>query len=289
MKKIIATGFILTSVTSILVGFTHGPDRHPASDQQNSKRAYKYSTAQSCQEMSSDFFSESLSALSGFLVGANQKNLFKSPTEKILRPFSSDGCSMSADGALGSEWVNCCVEHDTAYWIGGTKADKDQADLQLQQCMAQNNSPRIGRFYRFFVGRLGGPNSSQKFRWGYGWNYRRPYAPITPDEVEQVQHLYGADLSITLKNLAKNFVTLTWTCSKSDPVLKGFSQDEEEIYKFLNSNLKISDIIRWAKKVHDDSDVRQYEVQLEKCAKPMTFVVSTKDSQILQVENQCEE
>ena len=34
--------------------------------------------------------------------------------------FTSDGCSLWFDGC----WVKCCVQHDLAYWRGGTSKER---------------------------------------------------------------------------------------------------------------------------------------------------------------------
>lgn len=80
-----------------------------------------------------------MSALSGFAVGPAAR-VFKSPDEKILRPFFSDGCSKTPDKApLASEsnsWSSCCYQHDIAYWAGGTESAKEEADANLENCIA---------------------------------------------------------------------------------------------------------------------------------------------------------
>ena len=47
-----------------------------------------------------------------------------------LRPFTSDGCSVFPDGTISQsrKWLKCCVEHDKAYWLGGTYAERLAAD-----------------------------------------------------------------------------------------------------------------------------------------------------------------
>ncbi|WP_216662021.1 hypothetical protein [Niveibacterium sp. COAC-50] len=42
-----------------------------------------------------------------------------------LKPFTTDGCSSFPDGTPWQQtlWLDCCVKHDIAYWIGGTKEE----------------------------------------------------------------------------------------------------------------------------------------------------------------------
>lgn len=47
----------------------------------------------------------------------------------------SDGCTFFPDG----DWRRCCVEHDQAYWRGGDKRDRLEADIHLFACIARKN------------------------------------------------------------------------------------------------------------------------------------------------------
>jgi hypothetical protein len=89
--------------------------------------------------------------------------------EEPLPPkhFQSDGCSCWFDG----DWVDCCVNHDLVYWMGGTRAERKVADIELRRCVSAEGHPFIA--WTMYLGvRMGGvwwlPTS---FRWGYGWNY----------------------------------------------------------------------------------------------------------------------
>ncbi len=87
-------------------------------------------------------------------------------------PFTTDGCSMSPDG----NWVECCIEHDLAYWCGGGEQARNQADMRLRRCIvAKRRSALLGSL-AYATTRLGG--SAQlpfPWRWGYGWNPCRGY------------------------------------------------------------------------------------------------------------------
>lgn len=51
-----------------------------------------------------------------------------------LQPFASDCCSMFPDRApIGNaDWCTCCLDHDIAYWKGGTEQDRLAADQALE-------------------------------------------------------------------------------------------------------------------------------------------------------------
>lgn len=78
--------------------------------------------------------------------------------------FTTDGCSRSLDDG----WVACCIEHDIAYWCGGSEADRKVADQNFKRCVNQQNNV-VGNLYYLGV-RLGGvPWLPTPWRWGYGW------------------------------------------------------------------------------------------------------------------------
>jgi len=62
-----------------------------------------------------------------------------------LAPFTSDGCSSFPDGTLKQQelWLDCCVEHDKAYWLGGDYADRLQADKDLEACVGKVGEKRL--------------------------------------------------------------------------------------------------------------------------------------------------
>jgi hypothetical protein len=108
-----------------------------------------------------------------------------------LKPFSTDGCSKFPDGIAGYEdlWKYCCIEHDLAYWKGGTYQQRLQADRRLKQCVASVGHPLIGKIMLAGVRVGGSPYLDTPFRWGYGWPFGRGYKALSPDEIKQVQRL----------------------------------------------------------------------------------------------------
>ncbi len=214
------------------------------------------------------------SALSGMKAGPGSFYNWRKSNGRVLRPFASDGCSMSPDGVPGSdrEWVQCCVHHDVDYWLGGTEAEKEAADNELQRCIARKGYPEIGRLYRAFVKRFGGANSSQIFRWGYGWNYKRPYSPLSESEESMVSEEHGRSSDRLKRDLKDNFAHLTRVCDTYDYGLQGLSRDEEEIYRILGERLESDDVIEWAKPGDYNLEKREYLVKLHSCPKTIIFI-----------------
>ena len=113
-------------------------------------------------------------------------------TESELQPFASDGCSLFPDSSPISEndWCSCCFEHDLSYWRGGTAAEREQADLLLQECVAEKTGDEALAVMMHEGVRLGGsPYFYSWYRWGYGWGYERQYQPLTPAEVKTAESL----------------------------------------------------------------------------------------------------
>ena len=106
-----------------------------------------------------------------------------------LQPFSTDGCSFFPDRNLigKTDWCNCCLTHDLAYWQGGTSEARLDADQQLKACVlrASGNKELADLIYAG-VRLGGGPYFYTPYRWGYGWSYGRRYALLTPAELESV-------------------------------------------------------------------------------------------------------
>lgn len=109
-------------------------------------------------------------------------------TAQELKTFSSDGCSLFPDGdrADRKRWCVCCLQHDIAYWRGGTEDERKSADEQLRSCVTERTgNALLAETMYLGVGTGGGPAAPTGYRWGYGWNYGRGYAPLTDQEIAQ--------------------------------------------------------------------------------------------------------
>ena len=107
----------------------------------------------------------------------------KSPN--TLNDFSSDGCSLFPDHSLinSDNWCECCLEHDIAYWQGGTEEQRLEADKQLRDCVLQKTGNQALADAMYQGVRFGGsPYFYNWYRWGYGWSYERKYQKLTLEE-----------------------------------------------------------------------------------------------------------
>jgi hypothetical protein len=88
-----------------------------------------------------------------------------------LQSFTTDGCSFWPD----EPWLQCCIEHDIAYWCGGTATQRRQADAALMQCVEALDYPLTSWLMGLGV-RIGGhPWLPLPWRWGYGREWPRSY------------------------------------------------------------------------------------------------------------------
>lgn len=115
-----------------------------------------------------------------------------------LKPFKSDGCSMFPDRmqVLG-DWCSCCVDHDIAYWQGGTKFQKDSADQCLRECVwsVTFSDALADAMYRGVeVG--GSAFFPTWYRWGYGWKFGRGYDSLSVSQLDSVQMYLNRYFSI---------------------------------------------------------------------------------------------
>jgi hypothetical protein len=92
------------------------------------------------------------------------------PGRQPPRPFTTDACTWWPDG----DWGACCIEHDIAYWCGGTAAERDAADHELRACIARDHSALLAASTYLGVRGGGAAWLPTPWRWGYGWQWSDP-------------------------------------------------------------------------------------------------------------------
>lgn len=115
-----------------------------------------------------------------------------------LKDFWSDGCTLFPDGTLKDRtlWCDCCFNHDIAYWRGGSKEERKDADKALRECVLARTGNKALANMMYDGVRVGGsPVFPTWYRWGYGWKYGRGYKPLTEEEQKQV-----AEMLVRYKN-----------------------------------------------------------------------------------------
>lgn len=210
---------------------------------------------------------ERTNALFGMLVGKNTLEVNK----HILRPFKSDGCSLSPNSFFKANFVECCVEHDIAYWLGGTSEQKNDADAKFKACM--NNKIKSNysgtaydsiAFTYYWGVRIGGqadmPNS---FRWGYGWNYLRGYSPLTKEEFQQAENLYGKNLDLLRSQLQNKTFKYSLQLYTFDNSIYTFLPSDKIVYSYLRRVLSKTDTVTYGSQTILDAKTQSYTIKLE--------------------------
>ena len=134
-----------------------------------------------------------------------------------LAPFTTDGCSLFPNGnpQHKSLWFQCCIQHDMAYWMGGTEQQRLDADLALEQCVNELGEPKIASIMLAGVRAGGTPYLPSSYRWGYGWSLQRGYLALNPEEKLQVENRLQA-LDSLIQNTLSN-IKNTSTESTTSP------------------------------------------------------------------------
>lgn len=103
------------------------------------------------------------------------------------RPFFTDSCTGWIDGDLHE----CCVEHDIAYWCGGSKRGRLDADRRFRACAEERSPAQSGLVY--YGVRMGGvPWLPTSWRWGYGHPFGAGYAEPKPEQSPAEGALLGS-------------------------------------------------------------------------------------------------
>ncbi len=113
-----------------------------------------------------------------------------------LRIFKTDGCTLSPDGPPDQPklWRSCCVQHDIAYWKGGTKEERTAADDNLKSCIEKKTERKgVASLYHSGVQLSGSPKLKQPWSWGFGWLNNTEYERLD-EERACFAHLVLEDL-----------------------------------------------------------------------------------------------
>lgn len=107
-----------------------------------------------------------------------------------LKPFTTDYCTAWPEGTLSEpeKWKHCCLEHDLYLWAGGTEEERDEADLQLLQCVENTGEIHWARLMYWGV-RTGArsPYRLPDKKWNNGWPGRPDFQALTREDIETIE------------------------------------------------------------------------------------------------------
>lgn len=106
-----------------------------------------------------------------------------------LLPFETDYCTGFSNGTWNhpNRWKSCCLEHDIAYWIGGSYEREKRSDLRLKECVRKSGGDFISTVMYLGV-RLGHycPFKLSK-SWGWGFGSKKNYHKLTKSQKKTLQ------------------------------------------------------------------------------------------------------
>lgn len=207
-----------------------------------------------------------------FLSGSKQ-----TPFQLTLHPFTTDGCTRYHEGPTedSSKWEHCCVQHDLAYWLGGTKEERKQADIELRECVAATGHPVQAKIMYMGTRAGGGPLRHTTYRWGYGWNRVRDYRELTPQEREMAYSMYGENLEILKKEIheKKYQIVVPESYKLRSPFEYTFC--DEQIINHLTPLLDRPATVV-SQKVTYENGIQTVRLDLDICEKPIKYYFSPK-------------
>ena len=110
--------------------------------------------------------------------------------ESVPRPFVTDGCTAWSEGTPRQPelWRHCCVRHDLAFWAGSA-GKRDQADLELRDCVAETGQRGIAKLMYFGI-RAGrkSPRKIAGMQWGNAWSPTEPRrTPLSVADIDALE------------------------------------------------------------------------------------------------------
>ena len=126
-----------------------------------------------------------------------------------VRPFKTDFCTNFAEGTRDEPalWKHCCLVHDMFFWAGGSKADRDIADLDLRSCITKTGATQIANL--MYLGVRAGSLSPIKYpdkQWNNGWKERPTFQALTSKDIDKVEAEISTGYDFISQNIKKYFI-----------------------------------------------------------------------------------
>lgn len=85
----------------------------------------------------------------------------------VVKEFTTDACSIFPNKIKGIDITDICIEHDMAYWAGGTEEQRLLADKRLRR-EANSRVDHLGDVMYWLFRFTGNSKFPTPWKWGYG-------------------------------------------------------------------------------------------------------------------------
>lgn len=127
-----------------------------------------------------------------------------------LDQFETDFCTNYPEGTNEQPnlWKHCCLIHDMYFWAGGSKSDRDVADLDLKSCIEETGAYRQASLMYYAV-RAGSysPIKYPKRKWNNGWNDGRKVRSLSFEDVDLVESEITSGYDYISSDIKSKFIT----------------------------------------------------------------------------------
>jgi hypothetical protein len=135
--------------------------------------------------------------------------MFISAEARAVVPFETDYCTNYPEGTRSQPelWKHCCLIHDLFFWSGGSKSDRDEADLDLKSCITDAGAPEQA-IIMYLAVRAGSysPVKYPKGKWGNGWPDREQYLSLSEQETKLIESEINSGYSAISQEI-KDYLT----------------------------------------------------------------------------------
>lgn len=191
--------------------------------------------------------------------------------KNILLPFHTDGCTKFPNGIPFKNeqaWLHCCVDHDFAYWKGGSAEERAAADEAVGECVTKAGYPLVGWFMSKTVRVTASPALHTSWRWGYGWALDRGVRAHSDEERQQI--------TARTRDLPADKTTLPLHPEDIVPTRATITGDYcvDAGVKFVQETLgRDFTVARKTERARETAGgtVKEISLTVEGCARPFTF------------------
>jgi hypothetical protein len=129
--------------------------------------------------------------------------------QENLSAFETDFCTNYPEGPKDNpnQWKHCCLTHDMFFWAGGTRRDRDKADLELKSCIQKTGAEYQAQLMYLAV-RAGSysPVKYPKRQWNNGWQNRSSHQALTFEDIHLIENELGNGYEFISEEMKNKFI-----------------------------------------------------------------------------------